>query len=343
MRNLLYKSYVNLYRISAVFVLYGMLVGIAAYGLLMGFYAMSSSWIAPMIVSPSDKESLDLASRLVVSESTVEDLKLDLKRLKDSLEEMERHKAALARLKPALNAAIAREREHDANASVELAWLGKQKQQDNQKTEAMLDQIAEVERQIDNDLAAGLITKGDAAMAKTQLNQQRNALTDGRISEVALRDSVLQKGTVNTQRLEVLDKRAELESQIAQLDIQTAISQKQIKTETEQVARLESAICAAKETPYYLSTSSGKTVHFAFVPYENKASAVPDAPVYDCYLSFVACRYVGAVKQVFQNEEGAINPIFRTQMRGFFVQLELEDPEAATSKTLMVGHKPFLI
>ena len=50
MRQLLYKSYVHVYRIAAVVALYGMLAGIAAYGALMGFYAVSTSWIAPITI-----------------------------------------------------------------------------------------------------------------------------------------------------------------------------------------------------------------------------------------------------------------------------------------------------
>lgn len=341
--NLLRSAVLPLYRLLALASLYLVLFGVLGYSFLVGFYAVNKSWIAPVILSPSDDKTLDLTSRLVLSESTLENLKLDVGRLQDGVAEMESHKAALALLRPEIDLAIEREMEHDESTGKELASLNLQKRQDNEKTQHILEQIAEVEAQLDRDLAAGLITKGDAAVVKTQLNQQRNGLTDGKIGEVLLQDNVLQKTTVGTPRLDVLAKRTELESQITQLDIQIATSQKQITTEEEQIARLEEAIAAAKQTPYYLSSSTGKPLHFAFVPYDNKEDAKPDAPVYDCYLSFVGCRYVGTVKRVFHNEEAATNPVFRTQMRGFFIELDLEHPEAATSKTLMLGRKPFLI
>jgi hypothetical protein len=64
------------------------------------------------------------------------------------------------------------------------------------------------------------------------------------------------------------------------------------------------------------------------------------APVYDCYLNMVACRKVGTVKQTFTGEEHAIHPIFRTDIRGFMVQMELDHPESAKSKTVFLNRKP---
>lgn len=191
--NLLRSAILRLYRILALTSLYVVLLGVLGYSFLVGFYALSRSWVAPVIVSPSDVRTLDLTSRLVLSESTLENLRLDVGRLKDGIEEMENHKSALSLLRPEIDSAIEREMEHDESAGKELASLNQQKRQDNEKTQGILEQIAEVEAQLDKDLAAGLITKGDAAVVKTQLNQQRNGLTDGKIGEVLLRDNVLQK------------------------------------------------------------------------------------------------------------------------------------------------------
>ena len=44
----------------------------------------------------------------------------------------------------------------------------------------------------------------------------------------------------------------------------------------------KSAIKTAKQTPYYLSTSGGNKVYFAFVPYDNQGSVSLGSPVYDC-------------------------------------------------------------
>jgi hypothetical protein len=56
----------------------------------------------------------------------------------------------------------------------------------------------------------------------------------------------------------------------------------------------------------------------------------------------VACRKVGSLKQMFAGEEHAIHPIFRTDVRGFMVQMELDRPESAKSKTVFLNRKPLL-
>jgi hypothetical protein len=140
--------------------------------------------------------------------------------------------------------------------------------------------------------------------------------------------------------LDVLDKQAELISEIAQLDIAIAVAQKQIYEETKQIDRLKQALATAKETPYYLSVSGGNTVYFAFVPYDNQSNASVGSPVYDCYLNMVVCKKVGTVKQIFAGEEHAIHPIFRTDIRGFLIQMQLDRTESAKSKTVFLNRKP---
>jgi hypothetical protein len=83
-------------------------------------------------------------------------------------------------------------------------------------------------------------------------------------------------------------------------------------------------------------------LYFAFVPYDNQANALAGAPIYDCYLNMVACRKVGTVKQIFTGEEQATHPIFKTQIRGFLIQMNLDHAESAKSKTVFLGGKPVL-
>lgn len=337
---LAYKWVVALYRVFAIITLYAVLLGVLGYGFIMGFYAINTSWAAPVILSPSDDKSLDFTQKLVTSKQSLEDLKVDVNRLQGSVTEMTQHRASLVALEPELQTAIARERTHNRATGPQLSQLDQQKQTDNAKTQAVMAQVKEVEANIDKDLAAGLITKGDAATQRVALNQAQTAFTDSKINEVLLTDSVLEKNTTDTKSLDVLDKQAELKSEIAQLDIALNVAQKQIQEESQQIDRLKTAIATAKQTPYYLSVSGGSKIYFAFVPYDNRNSVTVGAPVYDCYLNMVACRKVGTVKQIFTGEEHAIHPIFRTDMRGFMIQMELDHPESAKSKTVFLNRKP---
>ena len=333
---------ITLYRVFAITVLYLVLAGILAYAFVMGFYAVNSSWAAPVILSAADEKSLDFREKLVTSQQTIEDLKVDTNKLQSGLAEMKKHRGALLELEPELQQAIVREKTHNRTTGPELATLDQQKQADNVKTQKVLAQLKEVEANINKDLAAGLITKGDAATQLAALNTAQGAYTDSRIAEILLTDSVLDKTTTGTNSLDVLEKQAELRSEVAQLDVAVNVAEKQLQEENRQIDRLRQAIQTAKQSPYYLNASGEKTLYFAFVPYDNQANAVAGAAVYDCYLNMVGCRRVGTVKQIFPGEEQAIHPIFKTQIRGFLIQMNLDHAESAKSKTVFLGRKPML-
>jgi hypothetical protein len=341
-QSLHYKLVIFLYRIFAVTVLYLVLAGILAYAIVMGFYAVSASWAAPLILSAADEKSLDFREKLVTSQQTIENLKVDSQKLETGIAEMKKHLAALLALEPQLQEAIARERAHNRTIGPKLAALDSQKQADNAKTQAVLAQLQQVESSINKDLEAGLITKGDAATQLSALNQAKDAYTDSKIAELLLTDSILQKTTTGTDSLEVLEKQAELRSEAAQLDVAIDVAEKQLQEESRQIDRLREAITTAKQSPYYLNAAGGQTLYFAFVPYDNQASAVAGRPIYDCYLNMIACRKVGTVKQLFAGEETAVHPIFKTNIRGFLMQMNLDRADSAKSKTVFLGRKPLL-
>ena len=335
-----YKSVLTTYRIFAIVVLYAVLLGVLSYAFVMGFYALNKSWAAPVILSASDEKSLDFMQKLVLSRQTIEDLKVDILRQQTTLAEMARHRALLLALDPELEAAIVREREHDSLTGPQLAELDKQKQADNLKTLEILTQIRQLELQIKSDLANGLITKGDAATQLAALNQAEDAYTDSRIADVMLTDSVLDKTTVGTRSLDAIEKQAELRSNIAQLDVTLSVAEKQLQEDNRQVERLHDAIAIAKQSPYYLNASGDKRLYFAFVPYDNQANVAIGAPIYDCYLNMALCRKVGSVKQIFLGEQVISHPIFKTQVRGLTILMDLSHPESAKSQTVFIDGKP---
>jgi hypothetical protein len=342
-QSLHYKLVISLYRVFAITVLYAVLVGIFSYAFVMGFYALSNSWAAPLILSAVDEKSLDFREKLVTSQQTIEDLKVDSQKQESGIAEMKKHRRALLALEPQLKDAITRELAHNRSVGPRLATLDTEKQADNVKTQAVLAQLREVESNINKDLAAGLITKGDAAAQLSALNQSQNAYTDSKIAEVLLTDSILQKTTTGTDQLDVLEKQAELRSEAAQLTIAINLAEKQFQEDSRQIDRLRQAIVTAKQSPYYLNAAGGQTFYFAFVPYDNQASAVAAAPIYDCYFNMIVCRKVGTVSQIFPGEETAIHPIFKTNIRGFLIQMNLAYPDSAKSKTLFLGRKPLLL
>ena len=333
---------ISLYRIFAIIVLYLVLGGILTYAFVMGFYAVSSSWAAPLIISAVDEKSLDFRQKLVTSQQSIEDLKVDSQKMQSGIAEMTLHRSALLALEPQLQNAIARERTHNSATGPQLKALDSQKQADNVKTQAVLAQLKQIESNINRDLATGLITKGDAAAQLSSLNQAANAYTDSKIAEVLLTDNVLQKTTTGTNSLDVLQKQAELRSEVAQLDVAINVAQKELQEDSRQIYRLRQAITTAKQSPYSLNAVGAQALYFAFVPYDNQANALAGRPVYDCYLNMIACRKVGTVKQIFAGEENAVHPIFKTNIRGFLIQMNLNHTDSAKSKTVFLGRKPLL-
>lgn len=232
LHSLHYKLVLTLYRVFAISVLYLVLIGILAYAWVMGFYAVNSSWAAPVILSAADEKSLDFREKLVTSQQTIEDLKVDTKKLGDGVAEMKKHRAALLALEPKLQSAIAREQNHNLVAGPALSTLDRQKLADNATTQKVLETLNQVESNIHKDLTSGLITQGDAATQLAAVNQTRNAYTDSKIAEILLTDSVLDKTTVGTGSLDVLVKQAELRSEVAQLDVAINVAEKQLQEET---------------------------------------------------------------------------------------------------------------
>jgi hypothetical protein len=194
---------------------------------------------------------------------------------------------------------------------------------------------------VQKDLAAGLITKADAASQLAALNQTATSYTDSRIAELLLTDTVVDKTTLGS-TLDALQKEAELRSEAAQLDVAIQVAEKELTEDNRQIVRLHDAIVTAKLSPYYLSASGQNLLNFAFVPYDNQASATPGSPIYDCYLNMILCRNVGTVVARFPGEEQALHPIFKTQIRGFLIQMNLHRAESAKSKTVFLGGKPLL-
>lgn len=336
----LYKVQVNLFRVVAAVVMFGILFGVMRYGVDEMFYFVSRSWIAPALVSPSNDRILAMTAQLVTSQQTLDNLVLDRNRLQESIGEMQTERSGLVVLGDQLTTALAVQKRDNGVNGRELSRLGGTKKDDIVGTSRVLNDVRTTSAQIESDLSAGLITKGDAALQRIALTQFSGSLTDSKIGEVLMRDAVRSKTTTDIDTLTVLSKQADLKSTIAQLGININIGTQQLQSDKGQIADLTRAMIVVKQSPYYAATQISKSLGFAFVPYENTAHAVVGAPVYDCYLDIVACHKVGNIGVVFSDEQRATHPIFKTEIRGVFVQLKLTEQESIKSKTLFIGGKP---
>jgi len=335
-----HRMVVPVYRAVAVVTLYAVLACVLSWGFVMSFYALNKSWAAPVIISPTNDKILDLTSKIVTSEQTLAALTVDRDRQNGSLDDMRKTVNELNKLDSRFQSAI---HTQDSNNLVDgplLSSLNDQKKQDNVQTATVMTEIAGVEKQIDIDLKAGLIAKTDATVAKAALNQDKLAFTDSKVTEVLLRDNVRQKTSPDVSVIDTLAKEAELKSGATQLEILIRAGETQLQSDVIQITQIQGAMALAKDSPYFLATVA--KVQFAFVPYANEDNAKIGTPVYDCYLNMILCRKVGTVQRIFKDEETITHPIFRTEVRGTMVQLELSDVAAAKDTVLFLGHKPLL-
>jgi hypothetical protein len=342
MRKLFYNSYVNVYRLTAMLALYGMFAAITGYAALMGFYSVNKSWVAPLLISPSNDKILSLTAQMVASQQTLDSLNLSTKSLREARAEMAQRRGVLQNLNQQLETAAAQQKSANISSGQELSRLALQKHADLRSTQAMLSEIDQNESEVERNLKAGLITRSEALAQKTTLAQFRNAYTDAQVSEVVLKDSARQKMSTDLSVVDTMSKAVELRSELAQLDLNIKTGDDQIANNTVQVANIQKAIRRTQDNPYFVAAQSTTPVEMAFMPFDNQNAVSVDAPVYDCALSFVWCRKVGSVSRIFSEEERATNPIFKTDIRGTFIQLDLADHEAVKSKTLFVGRKPLL-
>jgi hypothetical protein len=340
--NLFRKSFIAAYRIAAVITLYGLLIGIGAYAAVLTFYSTNRSWIAPVLISPSNDRVLSLTAQVVASQQSLSGLMLSTKNLREARPDMVQRRAVLEYLNEQLNAASLQQKADNTASGKELTRLVQQKHADLKATGAMLADIDRSTQDIDRNLKAGLITRSEALQQKTTLAQFRNAYTDAQVSEVVLKDSARQKLSTDLSVVDTISKTIQIKSELAQLELNIKTGDDTIASNLAQIANIQKAIRATLDSPYFVAAQSQHATEFAFVSYENQNVVAPDAPVYNCVLSFIGCQKVGTVSRIFSEEERAINPIFKTDIRGTFIQLSLTEREAIKSKTLFVGRKPLL-
>jgi len=287
MRKLFYKSYVNVYRVTAMMALYGMFAAITGYAALMGFYSVNKSWVAPLLISPSNDKILSLTAQMVASQQTLDSLNLSTKSLREARAEMVQRRGVLQNLNQQLETAAAQQKSANISSGQELSRLALQKHADLRSTQAMLSEIDQSESEVERNLKAGLITRGEALAQKTTLAQFKNAYTDAQVSEVVLKDSARQKMSTDLSVVDTMSKAVELRSELAQLDLNVKTGDDQIANNTVQIANIQKAIRTTQDNPYFVAAQSTTPVEMAFLPFDNQNAVSADAPVYDCTLSFV--------------------------------------------------------
>lgn len=335
-----YNLRVKVFSYSAAVVSVAVLSVVIGYGVTYLFYTLDREWVAPASVSPSNDRILQMTSAEANGLLSIATATLERDKDQASIAAMRVQLHGLEQLSSQLRKAINKETDQNLLGEAELAKLHGQKELDITVTKDVLEQLSHVQAEVQGNLAAGLITKTEASIQLSALNQTRNAYTDSKIGSVLLKDQILDHNNTDTRMLEILSRAAELEAEMAQLRIAITAGERQIASDQIQIVNFNKAMGDLKRSPYYQVSKGTQRLNFAFVPYTNELRAARVAPVYDCYLNFLACRQVGRVAEVYDDEQHLINPISKQEERGVLIRLDLDQLESAKSKTLFVGRKP---
>ena len=107
---------------------------------------------------------------------------------------------------------------------------------------------------------------------------------------------------------------------------------------------LNSQAVIEKQIATYENSTLGRAiksrVDVLFVPYGNEDKYKPGTSLYSCRFTMVWCSKAGVVGQILPGEIASVHPFFGKPIRGFFVEADLTDKKAATREIIHAQRKP---
>ena len=338
------------YRLIAVTFLTAVFFVAAGYAFLVAFYVVNTSYAAPVTLSPSQDRVLSFQPQVAALEASLYKQRIELQTAQATHRAGDEQLRAVTHLvKRALEAGNV-EASQLATTMASLSSALKEKQDSIDQTTITLGDALHLLSATSQEQRAGLITADQAALRKLSIQSAINAASDAKAQALALKiqmqqaragASTLRGGSMSIATLGYVRQHSELAFLKAQLSIQQETTKATIDALEASTAALDRVIAVAKTSPYYAALSAPLSV--AFVPYENLSRVTLGAIVYDCLLQVVLCQAVGTVTKVYEAEEYADHPLFRTKLKGRFVGVDFGNSTAAQSPVVFIGVKPLLI
>ncbi|MCA0432865.1 MAG: hypothetical protein LCH46_06345 [Proteobacteria bacterium] len=350
-----------LYKRAAFVALAALFSAFVFYGLLIGFFLLSSGWGAPMtlargheLVSKAERDLTELSVALSQTEQRLTQARAErvlAEREKADAEVLVTYAAStvgkeidrIGREGKALEARIARltrvKRELDSGIGkggmgADLARLYDKrlisKKEFNASTLGLLEASQRLAG-IESDLDALHVQGGNAEVTLAMLESLRDALASGKpISSVSGSTTellLLTKQSVDAKA--ALDNASESLSSNAELQAELGKARDVLKG---QIAALETSA---------LGRAIHERIDVVFVPYANEARFRPGSSLWSCSWTLVWCSRAGDVGQVLPGEVASVHPFFGKPIRGFLVEARLADPSAASREIIHGARAPF--
>jgi hypothetical protein len=343
------------------FILLGVLfISFTFYGVLIGFFLMSSGWASPMTLAEGrptvDKVARDLSDMRVA-------LNLNSQRLTDANQRFDASKRARDNAQILVNFAADTVDKEITDRKRQIGVLNRTMKRTKNVSSSFDRQLAKggmeqdlarlyskhlIEKRVFESGTMGLLETGQRLTGMQnqmdELQSQRENLQQSLKMLHSLRIQLSQPGpagdvTAATSDLllltkQAIDARAALNSAQGEFDAQVANTRDLQSSRYVLLHQIESMENSA------LARASKEPLIVIFVPYANQAQFKPGSDLYSCRFTMLFCWNAGKIGQRLPGEVEGIHPFFGKQIRGFYMEAHLTDPNAATKEIIHANRPP---
>jgi hypothetical protein len=308
------------------------------------YHVATDGFVAPVILSPDS--DMVIQSKLSMGQLLAEKMRIVSK--KDAIEaEVQGADEALEELKT-LHAAATRGLEWTSSLTATQAVAGAQDRRALVAQRATFAQMISDQEdflaQMKKDLDAGLVAKADFARQQQSLNQLRVAAMENDRAHIAsgvqmtqvnlTQQAINGRGHLSTpEMLSHQDQLVRVRCEMIRLEAERRSKISERRNLDEELAKLEELLGQLKARPIFRAIEANTNV--AFVPYTQIAGVKAGTEIYDCVWGIFACKSVGRVAELLPGEALVQDP-WGSPARGQYVIMDLDDAQAAQSKTLRV-------
>lgn len=351
------QLYLTAYRaigLAALFLITGALV---FYTITFGFFLFNNTWMAPVVLSPSDQKVLAAHAEIIRQRQFYDEATILVTTRKQELVLLDVRQQQLEFLIAQLESAIGAEVKVARKSISDIDRLTSQKSANIAEIDRTLVEVQALIDTNERELAAKLITKDEYSARAISFAQLKAAATTAKVEAKALLDQrdVLSRGanTLSNQigssavAIDTIAKKLQAQNDLEAVKIQLTTKKSEIAAAENELGRLNVANEIINKTAYARVIDEGKAVVLGFVPYTNRYLGKNDVDVYSCYFIFIACTKVGRVTMQYEDEQIIEFPIFNTRftrtVKGVFVRLELDVKDASRDQILFIGGKPLFL